>query len=330
MPTFPPDPVPGAPVSASWMRRMLAACRASMPLAGPGVRISYTPNGAFIEFDGGAAEDTMEPIAPFSVRWHQPADADGQWEIYMPLGCVSAGATATPLNAKASDTTGHDGDNDNWYVLPFSASPSAGDIYDVIVHAKQRAIAAEDLPKSGDPDVAPAALAWMHKRVGASEQTATDKTAYAGDVTSTTVASITWQESPDGESVVPKVAQSGVHALNSPGTANQEFDLWWAFSISGDTLSVPKMGLLRRTLSTGTDVATIANQVDVTNAARGIFMRVTLNNGAVELTVALDVNDTTAGADFFIVQLYDVNEYHVASDFRSALWRLPMYLGGGS
>lgn len=308
----------------------MSACRMCLPIAGPGLRASYTQHGTVLTLGDVKTAQAKEPPKPFAVRWHQPENATGQWEIYMPLGCVSAGATATPLNAKASDTTGHDGDNDNWYVLPFSASPSAGDIYYVIVHAKQRAIAAEDLPQIGDPDVAPAALAWMHKRVDSSEQTTTEKTAYAGDVTSTTVASITWQESSDGESVVPKVAQSGVHALNSPGTANQEFDLWWAFSISGTTLSVPKMGLLRRTLSTGTDVATIDDPVACEGASKGIYLRVALNNGAVELTVALDVNDTAAGADFFIVQLYEVNEYHVASDFRSALWRLPMYLGGGS
>ena len=301
-----------------------------MPIQGRGVRISYTPNGAIIYAEATAGASANEPLKPFAVRWHQPENAAGQWEIYMPLGCVSAGATATPLNAKANYTTGHDGDNDSWYVIPFSASPADGDVYDVIVHAKQRATAAAYLPQNGDPEVAPAALAWMHKRVDSSEQTTTEKTAYAGDVTSTTVASITWQESSDGESVVPTVAQSGVHALNSTGTANQEFDIWWAFSISGSTLTVPKMGLLRRTLSTGTDVATISDPVDVSGADEGIFLRVALNNGAVELTVALDVNDTAAGADFFIVQIYEVNQYHVASDFRSALWRLPMYLGGGS
>ena len=310
---------------------MLAACRAAVPIAGPGIRASYTPNGVILSAAAGTAAPASSGMAPFAVRWHQPENATGQWEIYMPLGCVSAGATATPLNAKASDTTGHEDDNDNWYVIPFSVSPAAGDIYDVIVHAKQRAIDSEDLPQSGDPDVAPAALAWMQKRtLDTSERTESEKTAYAGDVTSTTVASITWQESSDGESVVPKVAQSGVHALNSTGTANQEFDLWWAFSISGSTLTVPKMGLLRRTLSTGTDVATIDDPVACEGASKGIYLRVALNNGAVELTVALDVNDTAAGADFFIVQLYEVNEYHVASDFRSALWRLPMYLGGGS
>ena len=78
------------------------------------------------------------------------------------------------------------------------------------------------------------------------------------------------------------------------------------------------------------DVATIDDPVDVTNAAEGIYLRVELNGSATELTVALDVNVTTAGDNFFIVQLYEVDEYHVASDFRSALWRLPMYLGGVS
>lgn len=332
MPTFPPDPVPGSPVSASWMRRFLAACRASMPIQGSGVRISYTPNGAIIGI-AGAADVVKEPTKPFTVRWHQPdPNATGQWEIYMPLGCASVYAAATPLNQEASDTSGHANESD-WYVLPLVDSPKTGDIYDVVVHLKQRAIDAADLSQyddEEDPEVAPVALAWMHKRAALSDQTATEKTAYAGDVVSTAVASITWQEPSDGGSAIPNVIQSGVNSLNAPGSANQEFDLWWAFSMNGANLTVTKMGLLRRTLSTGTEVVTISEAVDVSGANEGIFLRVALMDGAIELTVALDVDDTTAGADFFIVQLYRVDQWHRTSDYRSALWRLPMYLGGGS
>ena len=306
----------------------MAACRHCLPIPGPGVRISYTPSGAIITSTAKAVASGPDELLPFTVRSHQPDNAAGQWEIYMPLGCVWAYSTCTPINAKANDTSGHDSDNDNWYVLPFSASPSDGDVYDVVVHAKQRAIDATDIPQNGEPDVAAAALAWIQKRGEPENQTDSEKTAYAGDAASVTVASITWHEPSDGGNAAPSVAQSGIQELSVPGTPNQEFDLWWAFSISGTTITVPKMGLLRRTLSTGTNVATINEQVDVSGASKGIFLRVVLNGTITELTVVVDASTTTAGANFFIVQLYGVDDWHRASDYRSSLWRLPMYLGG--
>lgn len=306
----------------------MSACRMCLPIAGPGLRASYTQHGTVLTLGDVKTAQANEPLKPFAVRWHQPENAAGQWEIYMPLGCVRAYSTCTPINAKANDISGHDSDNDNWYVLPFSASPSDGDVYDVVVHAKQRAIDAADIPQNGEPEVAAAALAWIQKRGEPENQTDSEKTAYAGDAASVTVASITWHEPSDGGNAAPSVAQSGIQELSVPGTPNQEFDLWWAFSISGTTITVPKMGLLRRTLSTGTDVATIADPVDVSGASEGIYLRVALNGSSTELTVALDVNQTAAGANFFIVQLYDVDQWHRASDYRSSLWRLPMYLGG--
>lgn len=329
MPTFPPDPVPGSPVSASWMRRMLAACRASMPLAGNGARLRYTPNGTFIDVVGTAAADKTS-LEPFAVRWHQPGNADGQWEIYLPAGSGSLAQTCAPINAEAADTSGHDGETD-WYVIPFSGQPADGDEYTVIVHLKQRVADADNLPQNGDPEVSPAMLAWMHKTVSdPSDRTDSEQIAYAGDGESFTVATIRYVAPDGGGAPAPTVIQTRLGSVTFPGTVNQEFDLWWAFEINGSTLTVAEMGLLRRTLSTGTDVATIDDPVDVTDAAEGIYLRVELNGSAVELTVALDVNVTTAGDNFFIVQLYEVDEYHVASDFRSALWRLPMYLGGVS
>ena len=298
-----------------------------MPIAGPGTRVSYTPAGAVITAATSSAVASAV-FLPFTVRFHHPSNSDGQWEIFLPNGCVVANYTCTPINSKASETSGHDGDGDDWYVLPFSASPSSGEIYDVVVHAKQRVVDVEDVPQSGDPEVAPASLAWMHKRVEPSEQTDSEKNAYAGDTASVTVASIKWQEQEDG-SVSPVVNQSGVHELSVPGTPDQEFDLWWGFTIEDTTITVPKMGLLRRTLSTGTDVATITDSVDVSGASKGIYLRVVLNqSGATEITVAVDVSQTAAGINFFIVQLYSVDQWHRASDYRSALWRLPMYLGG--
>ena len=125
MPTFPPDPVPGAPVSASWMRRFLAAARASVPIAGPGIRASYTPNGVILSAAAGTAAPASSGTAPFSVRWHQPAAGTaGQWEIYLPSGCVSLGRTCGVLNAPASDTSGHASEA-GWYLLPSGGPPAA-------------------------------------------------------------------------------------------------------------------------------------------------------------------------------------------------------------
>ena len=327
---FPPAPAPGSPVSAAWMARVLAACRMCMPIAGPGLRASYTQHGTVLTLGDAKTAPEKEHLRPFTVRWHQPEDAAGQWEIYMPAGCISIGSSCSPLNPPASDTTGHDGET-GWYLLPMLDTPSAGDSFSVIVHAKQRAVAADDLPGSGDPDAAPAVLAWIHKNgLIPSQQSAEARMAYAGDGQSFTAATITYSAGDEGGDPVSSVSQPDNAVVRYPGEADREFDLWWAFDVTSQSLSVEEMGLLRRTLSTGTDVARITDPVDVTDAAQGIYLRVRNQGGATELTVALDVNDTTAGTDFFIVQLYEVNQYHVTSDYRSALWRLPMYLGGGS
>lgn len=170
MPTFPPDPVPGSPVSASWMRRMLAACRTSMPLAGPGVRISYMPNGAMIEIDS-APEPAKEPPKPFEVRWHQPADADGQWEIYMPTGCISCGQTCEPANVKSNNTQGHGGEDGEpgWYIFPLNESQgltqtdSEGNSYrewSVSIHAKISAMIKGEDEVDGTPRHLAFASAW--------------------------------------------------------------------------------------------------------------------------------------------------------------------------
>lgn len=317
---FPPEPIPYADVSASWMRRFMSACRMCLPIAGPGLRASYTPNGTVLTLIGAAAA-SPHGLRPFAVRWHQPENAAGQWEIYLPAGCVSLGATCGILNSPASGTAGHGGE-DGWYLLPFGGSPADGDAYRVVVHCKRRAVAAGDLPSSGDPAVSPMILAWMHD----ADEEVGQNIAYAGDEQSFLAAEVRYSSA--GSGVAPAVMQAAKDAVHYTGTQNAEFDLWWAFAISGTTLSVPKMGLLRRTLSTGTDVATIDSPVACEGASRGIYLRVALTNGVVGLTVALDVNATAAGADFFIVQLYAVDQYHVASDYRSALWRLPMYLGG--
>lgn len=300
----------------------MSACRMCLPIAGPGLRAKYTPNGTVLTVVGTAAA-SPQGLRPFAVRWHQPDNAAGQWEIYLPAGCVSLGATCGTLNSPASGTAGHAGES-GWYLLPFGGSPADGDAYRVIVHCKRRAVAAVDLPASGDPAVSPMILAWMHD----SDEAAGQNIAYAGDEQSFLAAEV--QYSSAGGGVAPAVMQLAKDAVKYTGTQNAEFDLWWAFSISGTTLSVSKMGLLRRTLSTGTDVATITNPVACEGASKGIYLRVALNNGAVELTVALDVSSTAAGANFFIVQLYDVDQWHRTSDYRSALWRLPMYLGGVS
>lgn len=331
MPIFPPAPAPGSPISAAWMQRLVDACRRCMPLQGQGTLVSYTPTGAIITSTATAAAAAATPLKPFDVRWHKPGEAAGQWEIYMPDGCIAVGANCAFLNPAASDTTGHSGDAAGWRKIPFAAQPADGDVFDVIVHAKQRALASDDIPANGDPQAVPMALAWMHKRASLVDQPYNERVAYAGDSQSFLAASIRYATPSGGSSPVPSISQAaGAGAVRYAGEPDREFDLWWAFELDGASLDVAQMGLLRRTLSTGTEVATVEDPVDVTAATEGIFLRVWLNNGSVELTVATDLSNTAAGADFFIVQLYAVDEYHVASDFRSALWRLPMYLGGAS
>lgn len=271
MTPFPPAPSPGSPVSASWMRRFLAACRASMPLEGIGTRLQHTPNGTFIHVRATAASAT-EPLKPFTVRWHQPADADGQWEIYMPAGCMSCGSTCFPANVAAHDTEGHGGEDGEpgWYILPLDESQGQqktdadGHSYrswSVTIHAKTSAkIQGEDTV-----DAVPRHLAFASAWTENPAQNSSDVDESAiGDEFSQVVAGV--RVTTSGQGKIRKVFAYVSSPISVQAHVKSNFDLEWWFTRDNANLELDKVYAVRNDLSVAGMVVKGDTKIDVTAA----------------------------------------------------------------
>ena len=128
---LPPNLSAGNSLSAMWFQKLLTAVRRYRPIAGRNITVSETPNGCVINGTpggsafGGGSQTTLKP---FALRWmdHGKGEGDksdggngvaegeaagGEWQIYLPMGCVSVnGDAATPANE-----TGHDGNDELTY-----------------------------------------------------------------------------------------------------------------------------------------------------------------------------------------------------------------------
>ena len=277
MPEFPPDPVPGSPVSSSWMRRFLAACRACRPLQGPGTRISYTPNGAFISSTATGVADARRATQPFAVRWHEPADADGQWEVYLPPGCLSVGGTCEPLNHRVTVTAGHVDETD-WYRLELDESQ--GEVmtrtsadgetiryrrWQVVVHAKTSAkIYGED---EIDEDARRICYVSAEPTWSANDSNDDKWRSYAGDEFSQQIATVIVEEESDGSG--RRVEQTMSSAISVAGKTRTNFDLVWCVAIGSDNLlKVKKLLCVRNRMSIAGMVAKGDTLVDVSAAVQ--------------------------------------------------------------
>lgn len=115
---MPEMPAHGSPVSANWGRKVVECLRRLRPVAGTGMKMDYTPNGTVYSSEPGLRSATGSELKPFTIRWmpHGDGDDDGEWQIYLPLGCVSvkvrnAGTAAYAslcLNDRAKDADGND------------------------------------------------------------------------------------------------------------------------------------------------------------------------------------------------------------------------------
>lgn len=131
MSVVPPCPTPGSVVSSSWLQRVVDAIRRYHPVAGRGVMLTETPNGTIINCSatGTAYATAAASTRPFAVRWCSWGDGSGgaesgEWQIYLPFGCVSVdGVTAIPTNAAARDADGKE--IANWYRIEDPADSDA-------------------------------------------------------------------------------------------------------------------------------------------------------------------------------------------------------------
>lgn len=97
---------PGGAVTAEWGQQVVRAVRALRVKGGPNALVSKNGDGATIEPIGGVSRTyNYNAVRPFTVRWFQTGDGadDGEWQIYLPLGCVMLDILATGEGGTSED-----------------------------------------------------------------------------------------------------------------------------------------------------------------------------------------------------------------------------------
>lgn len=209
----------------------------------------------------------------FLVRWCKGEDGQGsgRWEIYLPRGCVSVGATCEPINKPVWEMEGHTKEKD-WYLLKMDETEGETESFDgeqyrawdVVVHAKTSA-------KMYGMDALDAPPRWLlYASATPRKGDVSDKRKYgpkSGDEFAQQVATIYIGEV-DGETV-RRVEQSTTNAISVQGRRKLNFELVWYFSVEQDGgLKLEKVYMTRNELSVAGMVVTGDDMVDVTAAAK--------------------------------------------------------------
>ena len=124
---LPRKPVPGEPVSAQLIGRMIDYMRRITPIAGVRTRVASTPGGSIISALPADVAAQAQGTFPFEVRAVQVSGAGGTPQtvlaIYTPAGvlCVDDAVVGTIATATALASQG-----DGWYTYTGVVPPSAG------------------------------------------------------------------------------------------------------------------------------------------------------------------------------------------------------------
>lgn len=141
----PNTPIVGEGLSANFARDIIRELRANRIIAGKNITVDYTPNGTRINgTPGGVKAATVtakETLKPFAIRWfsydtdpEHPNPNAGEWQIYMPHGCLSLRSyfgtgsqqalACIPANDAATDDEGNE--IYQWFKIP---DPVIADAY---------------------------------------------------------------------------------------------------------------------------------------------------------------------------------------------------------
>ncbi len=97
MNSIPPPPNTGEPLAASWGRRVVEALRALVPIAGPGIRVSYTPRGVVIESTASSAPSRASSAQDHPFKCIK-ADATHLRYVFGIVGNVVPTVAGTPMD----------------------------------------------------------------------------------------------------------------------------------------------------------------------------------------------------------------------------------------
>ena len=338
----------GEPIRAELIRQMLDYMRRITPVAGPNIKVSIGPGGAKIEGTPGG-EVQAEALAPWTVRRHvTEGDAAGQWEIWLPPGCMSVGGDCTPLNKPASEKAGHEDDAADWYALDLDetgGSPTRTATvenedgeqvtvyirkFPIIAHAKTSAkVAGVD-----ELDAPARRLLYVSARKTPPEdeqETADSGADFCGDEFSQLVGEVT--VTVGGGKTSRRIVSRCKTTISVAGRERTNFDLVWYFEFDENELKLRKVYCVRQQasaagisitgdtmtdiLSNGGDVVPIYARIDVTD----------LSNGGGIVQVLKDPQEVSSASPYVVwLHLYDLLDNSVVADYRyQSLTNLQLY-----
>ena len=336
---LPEPPNRGEPIRAELIRQMLDYMRRITPVAGPNIKVSIGPGGAKIEGTPGG-EVQAEALAPWAVRRHvTEGDSQGQWEIWLPPGCMSVGGDCTPLNKPASEKTGHEDDKPGWYALHLDESagePTRTETvdgedgqqvtraireYPIVAHGKTSAkeFGADDL----DAPARRLLYVSARKTPSANEQASADSGAdLCGDEYSQTVATVTIATAAGKTSRT--IAARCKIPVSVAGRERTDFDLVWYFGFSeAGELEVRNLYCVRQSAAAAGITITGDTMTDIlgdTSEPVDVYARVNvtdLNSGSGIVKVLKDPQGVTVASPYVVwLRLYSLNQNTVVADYR--------------
>ena len=327
---YPPRKMaPREHLTAAIYNALLDYVKRITPVQGANVTVDYRLGGAVISGTPGG-EVVDRTIKPFAVRHHE-----GQWEIYIPDGCVNVGGSCDPINLAASaGGNAHAADDPGWRVIGLdegsgtTGTDAYGNTYrewTVTVHAKTSA------KMDGVDDLnAPARrLIWAGVRDRLKSSSAmTDAERYKdapGDVFWCDVSRIrVTTVSNDGETetvrTVTPLRETPVDVGDVPAPTG--FDLVWHFSVDDGALKVEAVYCLRQLIAVA-GIAVSGNQMTEVTDAEDVYARIDssdMSGGAGILSVVSDPSgaDNPSASDSLItwLPLYTLKENTVTADYR--------------
>lgn len=335
----PVPPNKGEPVRAELIRQIIDYLRRITPVSGPNIKISIGPGGAKISGTPGGATLPAEERAPWTVRLHVTEnDADGQWEIWLPPGCMSVGGDCAPINQAASEKAGHADDPAGWYALvldetagdPTSTETTEGDggtqvtvdvrEFSIIAHAKtsakQYGVDALDAPARR--------LLYVEARKtpsAAESASATPADLVAntwGDEFAQTVATVVITTT--GGTTSRKITPRCTIPISVGARERTGFDLVWYFDLDADgNLEVSALYCVRQIAAAAGITITGDTMTEVTGAST-IYARINttdLSYGVGLVEVLKDPQGISGSSPYVVwLNLYAVTSNAVTADYR--------------
>lgn len=342
--TFPVPPAKGQPVRAELIRQIIDCLRMFRPLTGPNIRTRTTPGGTLLEGTPGGAGGGAAGTPPWKVRYHAPDGDNGQWEIWLPTGCMSVGVDLQPLNRPASESSGHEGDKPGWYLLHLDEEEGSAETRTegegeslvtiaertFYVTARAKTSARIDGVDPLSPEGRKLLYVSARKRLTPAESAAeTDVQRAAntwGDEFSQVVATVTVgtrQKGEDEPKAFRKVVQAASAPISVQGKAATGFDLLWYFAVAQDgSLAVTRLFCVRPSMSAAGTTISGPAMTEIALGATTVYAKILTNPltsvAGSQVEVVADPQGIQPSNNFVTwLQLFTLKSNAVSTDWRA-------------